>query len=121
MILVMVLAMAGHAACRRHRRALWAFAAFVLTLLPVSIIPGNRCSFYVYAPQLFLLLAVALIIDDVLKLSVRNERNRWFALVATAALVLTSVVSFQRGPYFADRVSWTLGVRRVSAVTARSL
>jgi len=61
---------------------------------------------------------VALVVEDILKLAFKNERNRWLALLATVLVVVTSVKSFQGSPYFGDRVSWTLGVRRVSAVTA---
>ena len=117
-VLIVTLAVVGYAVCRLHRWALWAFAAFVLTILPVSIIPGIRYSFYAYAPQLFLLLAVALVIEDVLTLAIKNERNRWLALTATVVVVMTSVVSFQRTPYFRNRVNWAVEVRRVSAVTA---
>lgn len=118
MVLAATPAIAGYALCRLHRTALWAFAAFLLTILPVSILPGIRYPFYVYAPQVFLLLAFALIIEDVLVLSIKSERSRWFVQIATAALVLASVVSFQRGAYFGDQVSWASGVRRVSAITA---
>jgi hypothetical protein len=118
MILMVTLSMVGYAVFRRHRWALWAFAGFLLTILPVSIIPGNRSSFYVYAPQLFLLLGAVLVADDVLRLSTKSDRNQWFASIATVAVVLTSVISFQRSDYFRNQVIWTLGVRRVSATTA---
>jgi len=117
-ILIFTVAIAVYALWRRNRWTLWALAAFVLTILPVSIIPGVRYPFYVYAPQLFLLLAFALTIDDALKLSINDARNRWVAATAIAALILTSVVSFQRSPYFTNRVNWAVGVRKISAVTA---
>jgi len=118
-VVMLTLAIAAYAFYRRHRWTLWALAAFVLTILPVSIIPGIRVSFYAYAPQLFLLLAFALTIEDVLKLSIKSEWNRWVASTAVVALILTSVVTFQRSSYFLDRVNWTLGVRKISAITAK--
>lgn len=118
LILALVFTMAGYALYRRRGWIMWAFAAFLLTLLPVSIIPGNRAEFYVYAPALFLLLAADLTVEDMMGRLIPNERTRWCATVAAVVVVLISVAHFQRGPYFLNRVAYRVGVRKVAAVTA---
>ena len=117
-ILAVVLAMAGYAFYRRRGWILWASAAYVLTLLPVTIIPGNRAPYYVYAPALFLSFAVALTAEDVLGLLIHSQRTRWVATAAAVAGVLIFVALFQRGPYFKNRVGFTLLQRRTAQVTA---
>ncbi|MEO8025271.1 MAG: hypothetical protein ABI823_02300 [Bryobacteraceae bacterium] len=102
---------------RRNRSALWAFAAYILMLLPVSIIPGARSPFYTYAAQLFLLLGIALIVDDVVELLVRQRPLPWRVSAAIATLVLAALALFHRSDYFQDRVNFTLRIRKISAVT----
>ena len=68
MILLLVVAMAAYAIYRRRGWILWSLAAYALTLLPVTIIPGNRAQFYVYAPAMFLLFAAALTVEDIIAL-----------------------------------------------------
>jgi heme/copper-type cytochrome/quinol oxidase subunit 4 len=121
LVLALALAMASYAIYRRHRWILWTLAAYVLTLLPVSVIPGNRAPFYVYAPALFILSAVALTVDDIIHLLTKNEHTRWAVASAAVVVVLISVALFQRGPYFLNRVGYTLAARRISVVTARDV
>lgn len=121
MILLLVAAIAAYAAYRRRGWILWNLAAYALTLLPVTIIPGNRAQFYVYAPAMFLLFAVALALEDVIALATPKQRDRWVAVAAATAVVLLAVVLFQKGPYFKNRVGFTLFQRRGAQRTASDL
>ncbi len=120
-ILLLVLAMVAYAFYRRRGWILWNLAAYALTLLPVTIIPGNRAQFYTYAPAMFLLFAAALTIEDLITLTTANQRQRWIALAATTAAVLLSVALFQKGPYFKNRVAYTLSQRGSAQRTASDL
>jgi hypothetical protein len=120
-ILAIALAVVGYALYRRHRWILWALAAYLLTLLPLTILPGIRASFYVYAPALFLMLAISLTVEDMTRLFIPNARARWFSQAAAALLVVVCVFLFQRGPYFKNRVDYALFQRRSAAATAADL
>jgi hypothetical protein len=120
-ILLLVVAMAVYAIYRRRGWILWTVAAYALTLLPVTIIPGNRAQFYVYAPAMFLLFAAALTLEDLIALSTANPRERWNTVFAATAVVLLSVALFQKGPYFKNRVAFTLFQRRSAQRTASDL
>ncbi len=120
-VLALVAMVLLYAVYRRRGWILWSSAAYVLTLLPVTVIPGNRAPYYVYAPALFLALALALTVEDVLALVIRDERTRWVATAAAVVAVLLSVALFQRGPYFKNRVGFTLLQRRTAQVTAASI
>ncbi len=121
LILLLVIAIAAYALYRRRGWILWAVAAYVLTLLPVTIIPGNRAQFYVYAPAIFLLFAAALTLEDLIDLATANQRTRWMLVAAATALVLLSVALFQKGPYFKNRIAFTLFQRRSAQRTAADL
>ena len=121
LIVALLLAIAGYAVYRRRGWIAWAIAAYVLILLPVTIIPGNRAPFYVYAPALFLSFAVALTAEDILGLLIHNQRFRWLATAAAVAGVLIFVALFQKGPYFKNRVGFTLSQRRTAQVTAADI
>lgn len=68
------------AALRRHGPALFALATYALTLLPVCLLPNVRSEYYTYCPQLFLLLALCLLAQD---LCVLPSRSAWTRLAAT--------------------------------------
>lgn len=120
-ILLLVVAMALYAAYRRRGWILWTLAAYALTLLPVTIIPGNRAQFYVYAPAMFLSFAAALTLEDIIALTTANQRERWNTVAAATAVVLLSVALFQKGPYFKNRVAFTLFQRSSAQRTASDL
>jgi hypothetical protein len=102
------------------RRAGLAFGvcAFVLTLLPVCLI-ANRASYYVYAPQLFLILVLGLLLEDALAIFGSGERLRWAAQIGIAIACLSWCAFFQSTSYFTSRIDWELMVRTTSARTAR--
>ncbi len=119
-ILLVVVAIAAYALYRRRGWILWTLAAYALTLLPVAIIPGNRAEFYVYAPAMFLLFAAALTLEDSIVLTTANQRERWNTLAAATAVVVLSVVLFQKGPYFKNRVAFTLFQRSTAQPSTAS-
>ena len=98
-----------------RRRAGLAFGvcAYVLTLLPVCLI-SNRAPFYVYAPQVFLILLLCLLAEEALALLGKRERLRWVAAVCVAIVCLSWCVAFRRSPYFRDKMNWNLSVRGIS-------
>jgi hypothetical protein len=120
-VFAIAVAMALYAVCRRRGWILWMLLAYVLTLLPVTIIPGNRAPFYVYAPAIFLLFGVALTVEDIIALLIANQRTRWITVAAATAAVLLSVALFQKGPYFKNRIGFTLLQRRSAQRTAADL
>lgn len=120
-ILLLVVAIAAYALYRRRGWVLWTLAAYALTLLPVAIIPGNRAQFYVYAPAMFLLFAAALTLEDLIALSTANQRESWITVASATAVVLLSVALFQKGPYFKNRVAFTLFQRSTAQRTASDL
>ena len=120
-MLFLALVMAGYALYRRRGWILWALAAYALTLLPVTIIPGNRAQFYVYAPAMFLLFAIAFTVEDIVALATVSERKRSIALAVATVMVLISVALFQKGPYFKNRVGYALFQRRGAQRTASDL
>ena len=120
-VFALVLAITAYALYRRRGWILWTLAAYALTLLPVTIIPGMRAQFYVYAPAMFLLFAAALMVEDIIELSTANQRERWVTVAAAVGVVLLSIVLFQKGPYFKNRVAFTLFQRQSAQRTASDL
>ena len=109
------------AVLRRRAGVAFGICAYVLTLLPVCMLPNTRAPFWVYAPQLFLILAFGLLAEDALASLVRPRGLRWGAGACIALVCLSCCVVFRRGSYFKDRVRWDLSVRRTSTRTAHDV
>lgn len=105
--------------CRRAGLA-FGVSAYVLTVLPVCLI-SNRTPFYVYAPQVFLILALCLLVEEILALVTKSESRRWVAAVCIAVVCFSWCVAFRRSAYFRDKMNWTYSVRRASMRTARGV
>ena len=121
LLTVALAAVLGWAVLRRRAGVAFGVCAYVLTLLPVCLMPNQRAQFYAYAPQVFLLLVLCLLAEEAIALLGKRERLRWTASVCLAVACLSWCVAFRRSPYFHDRVNWTLGVRRTSLRTARGV
>jgi hypothetical protein len=106
---------------RRRAGVAFAVCAFVLTLLPVCLMPNQRMPLYVYAPQLFLILALCLLAQEALAGLGKREHLRWLAGVCIAVACLSWCVAFRRSPYFRDRVNLILAYRRTGLRTARDV
>jgi hypothetical protein len=111
----------AYAVVRRCGMILFGLGTYVLTLLPVSLLPNIRAPFYVYGPQVFLLFAVALFLQDILDLAFGGESIRWWAGMCTALLVLTVASSFRVSKYYEDRIHWSWMVRSASGMSAASM
>jgi hypothetical protein len=116
-----MLVILAYAIVRRRFMILFGFGVFLVTMLPVSLLPNIRQPFYVYGPQVFLLLAVALCLQDILDLAFSGSRIRWWAGVCVALLVLAAASGFRASGYFKDRVHWSWMVRSVTGRSAASI
>ncbi len=110
---------AGWAILRRRAGIAFGIIAYVLTALPVLLMPNTRAAFWIYAPQLFLILALCLVVEEVLGYASRREQVQWVGAACVAVVCLSWCVAFRRSDYFRNRVSWTVDVRRISMRTAR--
>src|SRR5208283_110944 len=80
-----------YALVRRRWMILFAAFTYVLTLLPVAMIPHQRSQYYAYGPEIFLILAVCLFLEDILDLFCRPPRLRWATAMCAAVVVLSGV------------------------------
>jgi hypothetical protein len=117
----LMLVILAYAVVRRRGMILFGLSAYLLTLLPVSLLPNIRATFYVYGPQVFLLFAVALFLQDILDLAFSGDSIRWWVSMCAALSVLTAASSFRMSDYFKDRIHWSWMVRSVSGKSAASM
>ncbi|MGA2183913.1 MAG: hypothetical protein ABSH47_12860 [Bryobacteraceae bacterium] len=101
------------AVVRRRAGVAFGITAYVLTILPACFMPNIRMPYWLYAPQLFLILAVCLLLEEVLARYCRRERLRWAVAVCIALICLSAATRFRRSP-----VLWHIQVRRASMRTA---
>jgi hypothetical protein len=106
---------------RRRAGVALGVCAYVLTLLPVCLLPNMRAPYWVYAPQLFLILALGLLAEEVIGILGKREQLRQAAAVCLAIVCLWWCGAFERSPYSKSRVSWTLGLRRTFMRSARDV
>jgi hypothetical protein len=104
---------------RRRAGIAFGITAYVLTALPVLLMPRVRAAYWIYAPQMFLILAMALLLEEALARVAKIERARWVTAVCVTLACMAWCVAFRRSDYFHDRVRWIVDVRRISARTAR--
>jgi hypothetical protein len=101
------------AVVRRRAGIAFSIVAYVLTLLPVCVMPNIRVPYWLYAPQLFLILAVTLLLEEVLARAFRREGLRWAVAVMIAVVCMSAATRFRRSP-----VLWHMSVRRACMRTA---
>jgi hypothetical protein len=89
-------------------------AAYVLMLLPVAIIPGIRQPLYLYAPQLFLIFAIFLLMDGILPR--RQNASAMFAILCLAIAAFS-----ERGQHFRDSANFRIAIRTAAARTAKDV
>jgi hypothetical protein len=100
-----------YAIIRRRRWILFSFAAYILTLLPVTMLPNSRQPIYVYGPQIFLILAIGLFLHDL--------AAPWLAQVAIAVVILAAGYAIRTSADFHGRLAYYRNVREICARTAR--
>jgi len=116
-----MLAILVYAIVRRRAMILAGFGIYLLTVLPVSLLPNIRAPFYAYGPQIFLLLAVALFLQDILDLAIRKDSTRWWVSACIALAMLTAASALRESQYFRDRVHWSWMVRGVCGTSAAGI
>ena len=104
---------------RRRAGIALGLTAYVLTALPVFLMPRVRSAYWVYAPQMFLILALGLLLEEILSRLTKRERVRWVTAVCLTVACMSGCIAFRRSDYFRDRERWNVDVRRISARTAR--
>jgi hypothetical protein len=109
------------AVVRRRAGLAFGVCAFVLTILPVALMPNQRATFYAYAPQVFLILVLCLLVDEAIGWRRNPAHLRWIAAVCIALAVFSWCLTFRRSSYFRDRINFTITVRRISARTAHQV
>jgi hypothetical protein len=120
-VAVSMLAILAYAVVRRRFMILFGLGAFLLALLPVSLLPNIRAPFYVYGPQVFLLFAVALFVQDILDLAFSGGPIRWWAGMCVALIVLAAASGFRTSGYFRDRIHFSWMVRNATGTSAASV
>ena len=119
-VVLVLAAIFAWAVYRRNSGLAFGIAAFVFTLLPVCVIE-HRADFYVYAPQVFLILALCLLADGAIALCVRGNQARWIAAVCLVLLCFAGCLDFRRSSYFRDRINWTFWIRGTCRRTAHDV
>lgn len=108
-----------YAILRRRYLILFAYAAYGLTLLPVAMLPNMRQPLYAYGPQIFLILAICLFLEDIVAAATVNTSSRWTREVCFAAVLLACGFAIRTSDYFRDRIGFDRDVRETCARTAR--
>jgi hypothetical protein len=114
-----LLVMLAYAIWRRHSGIVFGIAAYILTLLPVALLPNIRQPPYVYGPQIFLILAICLCLESVLAMLPTSEIGRRAGTICIAVLLLAGAYAIRTSAYFQERINWCRAVRATCAATAR--
>lgn len=107
------------AALRRRAGIAFGLTGYVLTALPVLLMPRTREAYWIYAPQAFLILALCLLIGEILERLSPRKTVRAKAALCVAFVCMCGLTAFRHSSYFRDRVHWTMNVRRISLRTAQ--
>ncbi len=104
---------------RRRAAVLFSLSCYAVLLLPVSVLPHIRAPYYVYGPQIFLMAAGCLAIEEIAGAIFKGDRPQWmFKAGAALALMLLALLHSQ-GAYFHNRAAFGRMVRSTAARTAR--
>lgn len=121
LVAVLMLVILAYAVARRRVIILFGFGVFLLTMLPVSLLPNIRAPFYVYGPQIFLLFAAAVFLQDAVEFtSGRSSIRSWVGL-CMALIVLTAASSFRLSGYSKNRIHGSWMVRSATGRSAASI
>jgi hypothetical protein len=96
----------------------FAASAFVLTVLPVSLLPNAHSPAYVYGPQIFLILLLCLLFEKAAAAVLPEPRQRWAAAICASGLLLVYAASIRGSMYFGNREHFAVNVRRACMRTA---
>jgi hypothetical protein len=105
----------------RRRVSIWfGVVAYIGMVSVVCLLPNIRSIYYVYGPQVFLLLAFSGVAQEVIWTLIPAARWRQLAVACIGVAVLAQVVAFGRSPYFRNRILYVQNERRTCATTARA-
>jgi hypothetical protein len=110
-----------YAAFRKHVALLFSLGAYMVTLLPVCLLPNIRAPFYVYCPQIFYVLSICIILSDAVEYFVKSPRDRRLVVLGVSVLLLSGASAFRTSQYFRDRVHFYWMVRESCTVSARDV
>ena len=119
-LLGLILIFAYAATKRRRRWILFGLVGYILTLLPVAMLPNIRQPLYVYGPQIFLILAICIFLEEVAATLPITEHWRWTVPVCVAVVILASAYAIRTSDYFRLRIAFCRNVRGTCARTAQS-
>lgn len=109
----------GYATWRRNAAIVSAILAYFFTLLPTAMLPNMRQYLYVYCPQVFVLLALALFVEgELARLIPVPGSKRWYASFGVAVAVLAVALAIRTSGYFRMRIGWYRSVRATCLKTA---
>lgn len=117
----LMLVILAYAIVRRRGMILFGLGVFFLTMLPVSLLPNIRQPFYVYGPQVFLLFAVAVFLQDLVECTPGRSSIRTWVSAGVVLIVLAAASSFRLSVYYKDRIHWSWMVRNASGESAASM
>jgi len=112
-------AILGYSIVRRRPALLFGLSCYALTLLPVCLLPNIRAPYYVYGPQIFLLLVMCLAVEEIAGAVFKREPRRWAFTASVALASMLWAALFVRGPYFQYRAAFVTTARTTAARTAR--
>jgi len=105
---------------RHNFLLLYGLASYFFLLLPVAILPGIRSAYYVYAPQLFLLLSFVILVEDLNAGLFKTPAVRWAASLGIGTLLLAWTIYSQGSAAFKNGTAFLVTIRTASSVTAES-
>lgn len=108
----------GWAVWRRRAGIAFGLTSYILFALPVLLMPRTHQGYWIYAPQVFLILAICLMAEAALAWITKSEAMRWGAAVCLVVMLMAGLAEFRRSGYFRDRVHWNWDVRSLTARTA---
>lgn len=104
-----------YAVIKKHGPLLFSISAYVVTLLPVCILPNIRAPFYVYCPQIFYILSFCLLLSDIIDFLIHSTQAKRLAWAGTAVALLSCASVFRTSGYYRDRVHFYWMVRDACA------
>jgi len=111
---VALLSVLAYGITRRRIGLVFCVMAFVLLVLPVGTMPGQRSPYYAYAPQIFLLGATAFFLQDLTWWAVHSPSRRMMVTACLGLAMLGWGAWFRGSVYFVSRMYFSQTLREES-------
>ena len=108
-----------YAVARQHVTLLFSIGAYMVTLLPVCLLPNIRAPFYVYCPQIFYALSLCVILSDAIDFFAKSARARRLGVLGVSVLLLSAASASEPASIFRDRVHFYWMVRESCTASVR--